>query len=341
MRTPILLASTLLVGMALAAGPVDAKPKVLLKVATLAPEESTWMKIMRDMDTEVREATADAVGFKFYPNAVQGDEQVVLRRIRNGQLHGAGVTGSGLGTIAPEVRVLELPFLLRSDAEVDLAHRTIDDALEEAIEEKGFVLLGWAEVGPIHLFTNTPVTSADDMRDVKMWLWEGDPVSEAIFETFSIPPIPLSIAHVMTSLQTGMVDGVYASPYACIALQWFTRVSHMLETPMAHGTGGVVVSKRAFEKIPAEHRAVVRRIAREHLDELVAATRDENRAALATLAAEGVTPVTPDPAAMTGFRTRAREVWAALAGDLYSRELLDRLVSALEAERTAAAGSAG
>lgn len=341
MRTSILFTLPLAAGLLLAPDPVDAKPDVLLKVATLAPEESTWMKIMRDMDEEVREATGDAVGFKFYPNAVQGDEHVVLRRIRNGQLHGAGVTGAGLGAIASEVRVLELPFLLQTDAEVDLAHRTIDDALQAAIEKKGFVLLGWAEVGPIHLFTNTPVTSAADMTDVKMWLWEGDPVSEAIFETFSIPPIPLSIAHVMTSLQTGMVDGVYASPYACIALQWFTRVSHMLEAPMAHGTGGVVVSKKAFDRIPAAHQATVRRIARAHLDQLVAATREENRAALATLAAEGVAPVSPDPAAMVGFRTKAHEVWDELAGDLYPRQLLDRLVNALEAERTADAGAAG
>jgi TRAP-type C4-dicarboxylate transport system substrate-binding protein len=343
MRTPSLLGTSfaLMATLILTASPVDAKPKTLLKVATLAPEESTWMRIMRSMDAEVREATGDAVGFKFYPNAVQGDEAVVLRRIRNGQLHGAGVSGAGLGAIAPEVRVLELPFLLESDAEVDRAHAAIDDILEAAIEEKGFILLGWAEVGPIHLFTNTPVRSAPDMSGVKMWLWEGDPVSEAIFEAFRIPPIPLSIAHVMTSLQTGMIDGVYASPYACIALQWFTRISHMMATPMAHATGGVVVSKKAFEKIPSDHQATVRRIAREHLDEIVAATRRENLAALTTLTEQGVTSVAPDPAAMAGFRERAREVWQTLSGDLYPESLLERVVTAVKSERNTTAGSAG
>jgi TRAP-type C4-dicarboxylate transport system substrate-binding protein len=85
------------------------KPDLHLKVATVAPEGSAWMKVMRQIDREVRDATDNAVGFKVYPGGVQGDEAVVLRKVRSGQLHGGGLSGLGLGLIAPETRVMEVP----------------------------------------------------------------------------------------------------------------------------------------------------------------------------------------------------------------------------------------
>ena len=171
----LVLAATLLALLTPAQRALAQKPKFQLKVATLAPDGSTWMQIMNDMDAEVREATGNAVGFKFYPNAVQGDEKVVLRKIRSGQLHGAGFSGSGLGDLAPDIRVLELPFLFNDDEEVDLAHQVADATFAAELDAKGYVLLGWAEVGPIYVFTNSPVQQAADMSKVKMWLWEGDP----------------------------------------------------------------------------------------------------------------------------------------------------------------------
>lgn len=312
------------------------KPETLLKIATLAPEGSTWMRVMNEMDADVRTATGDAVGFKFYPNMVQGDEQVVLRRIRNGQLHGGGFTGLGLGEIAPAVRVLEIPFLFRSDDEVDAVHAAVDAELERAMESNGFVLLGWAEVGPIYLFTRTPVRSREDLSGVKMWLWEGDPIAERMFKVFDVPPIPLAIPHVMTALQTGMVDGIYASPYACIALQWFTRVKYLTDVPVTHATGAVVVSRKAFETIPAEHQKTVRAIARRHLDGLVAETRRENVEALEEIEAAGIVRVESDAAQLARFRERARTVWTELAGALYPKPLLDQVLRTLDDYRAEA-----
>jgi TRAP-type C4-dicarboxylate transport system substrate-binding protein len=311
------------------------KPAVELKIATLAPDGSTWMQVMDAMDAEVRQATAGGVGFKFYANGAQGDENVVLRRMRNGQLHGAGLSGTGLGDIAPAVRVLELPFLLRGDSEVDAVHGAIDAELTRAFDEKGFVLLGWAEVGPVYVFTNSPVRSPTDLAKVKMWLWEGDPVAESLFKVFSIPPVPLSIAHVMTSLQTGMVDGVYSSPYGCVALQWFTRVKYITDEPMAHATGALIVSKAAFEKIPADQREVVKAIARRHLDGLVTITRKENLDALAAIEKNGIQRVAPDAAQLASLRERAKLVWKDLSGKLYPPELLDQVTKTLDTYRSA------
>ncbi|NNF96504.1 MAG: TRAP transporter substrate-binding protein DctP, partial [Halobacteria archaeon] len=58
------------------------------KIATLSPEGSTWMKVMRAGADEVAEKTNKRVQLKFYPGGVMGDDMAVMRKIRIRQLQG-------------------------------------------------------------------------------------------------------------------------------------------------------------------------------------------------------------------------------------------------------------
>jgi TRAP-type C4-dicarboxylate transport system substrate-binding protein len=81
------------------------------------------------------------------------------------------------------------------------------------------VLLGWTDIGFVYLFSNRTVGSAEDLKKTKLWVWQGDPIAEKTFAHLNVPYIPLSVMDVMTSLQTGLVDTVYSSPLAAIALR--------------------------------------------------------------------------------------------------------------------------
>ncbi|MFQ5601098.1 MAG: TRAP transporter substrate-binding protein DctP [Candidatus Krumholzibacteriia bacterium] len=305
-----------------------AKPKHQLKLATVAPEGSTWMKVMREIDAEVRRTTDNAVGFKVYPGGVQGDERVVLRKTRAGQLHGGGLTGLGLGLIATEVRVVELPFLFDSYEQIDLAYERIGERLESYLEDAGYTLLGWAEVGFVYLFSKQPIAAQADLRSAKMWLWEGDPLAAAFYRSADVVPVPLAVTDVMTSLQTRLIDAVYSSPLACLALQWFTRVSYFTDVPLTFGSGAVVVSNESFERIPEEHRETVLRICRERFRKLVERTRAQNEEALLEIEKQGVRRVSVPPQELERFRAVGVRVWKEQAGELYPQELLDEVLAA-------------
>ena len=68
-----------------------------LKIATLAPEGSGWVRALRDIDRDVRKQTNKEVRLKIYPGGVKGDEDVMIRKIRVGQLQGGGFGGTGGG----------------------------------------------------------------------------------------------------------------------------------------------------------------------------------------------------------------------------------------------------
>jgi TRAP-type C4-dicarboxylate transport system substrate-binding protein len=309
------------------------KPKFQIKFATLAPDGSTWMKTMHAIDDEVRARTENRVGFKFYPGGVQGDEEVVLRKIRNGQLHSAGFTGFGLGTVVSDVRVMELPFLFESLDELDHLRGELADYFDAKFDEAGWVNLGWTDVGFIYLMSKNEIRTPDDMKHAKMWIWSGDPLAELFFRAFDISPIPLAAPDVLTSLQTGIIDVVYASPLACVALQWFTRIDYMNNVPLTHGLGAILVSKKSLRKVSPEDLAIVREVAAPHLRELTLKTREQNGEAIGEMEKEGVQVLEIDEAVRADFYKTGRAAWKDGVGSLYPQELLDRVIAILEAYR--------
>ena len=336
------------VGLALAAAPssaqkpakAPAKAQVEIKFATLAPDGSTWMKAMRKVDEDVRARTSNRLGFKFYPGGVQGDEKDVIRKMRNGQIHAAGFTGFGLGAIVPETRVLELPFMFESIEELDHVRRETNAYYEKAFAAKDYALLGWTDVGFVFLYTKTPVQKVVDMPKVKWWIWSGDQLAEIFYKAFNISPVPLAAPDVLTSLQTGVVDGVYASPLACVALQWCTRVKYMSDVPITHGISAVVTTEKSLAGVSAADRAILLEIMQRELAALTSKTRTQNEEAIAEIKKEGVQVVTTDAAARQEFVTRGRAAWKDGVPSLYSQELLDRVTALLaDYRKTHSAGS--
>lgn len=299
-----------------------------IKLAILAPEGSAWHQVMTAWDKELQEKTAGRVKLKIYAGGVLGDEKDIIRKMRIGQVHAAGFTGLGLGVVNPAVRVLELPMLVNNYQEADAVTAKIQPKLEQGFDEKGFVLLGWAETGFINVFSNKPIATLKDMSGMKMWAWEGDPLVETMYKTFSIVPIPLPITDVLTSLQTNLIDAVYAPPLGAIALQWFTHTKYMSDLKLADSTGGILITKQALSALDAGDQAILKSTAKKYSKMLVDRTRADNDKSYATLTGAGVKTIKILPEEVEKIRVNCQKIWAELAGKLYSKELLDEVMIA-------------
>ncbi len=311
------------------------RPKFAIKFATLAPDGSSWMKAMHEIDDQVRLRTENRVGFKFYPGGVQGDEKDVLRKIRNGQLHGGGFSGFGLGAVASEVRVLELPFMFRDHAELDYVRQELSAELDQVFTDAGYTNLGWVDVGFIQIFSKQPIATPADLQAARMWVWAGDPLAELFFSAFDLSPIPLAAPDVLTSLQTGVIDAAYSSTLACVALQWFTRVSYMTDVPITHGLGAALIADKALRKVSAEDLAVIREVSAPILRRLTEQARQDNVDALGEMAKEGLAVVPVSAEVRSQFYTTGQSAWQDGIGKLYSAERLQQVKDLLQAYRAA------
>jgi TRAP-type C4-dicarboxylate transport system substrate-binding protein len=296
-----------------------------IKFATLAPEGSTWITVMKEYDQVIRKESGGRLGFKIYAGGVAGDEKDVLRKIRLGQFQSAGITGVGIGEIAKSARILDAPFLFKNHAEVDYVMGQYDAELRKEFEAGGYVLLGWAEVGFIYVFTNTPVTKVDDIRNVKMWQWEGDPVAEATFKAFDINPIQLSITDVLTSLQTGLINAMYISPLAGVSLQWYTATKYMLDYPLTNSSGAVVLSKKDFDKMPPDIQEILLRNGKQLMRKLTELSRQDNIKSLDVLKKNKIIFTKPDAKEVPHYEEIGKNARRLMVGKLYSEDLLNRV----------------
>ena len=309
-------------------------PEYVIKFSTLAPEGSAWMQEMRALSADIEQATDGNVSFKFYPGGVSGDEIDVIRKVRVGQIHAAGFTGVGLGEILPEVRVLDLPFLFDTDAQIQHVYEKMNPYFSAEFEKNGYVLLGWVPVGWVYFFSKEEIDDVADLEKTKPWMWEGDPLVREAYQAFGINPVPLSVTDVLLSLQTGMVDTVYASSQGALALQWFTKVNYMTTLRMGYATGGVLLSKKKFDTLPDEYKRMVRDISARHLKKLMLKIQEDNDKSIDIMQKNGVQlSRLPDEKEIGKFRQAGAIARSKLVGNLFSQELLDKVLSYMKEAR--------
>ncbi len=306
-----------------------------IKFSVLAPEGSTWVNIMKEMDKELQTASGGKLALKIYPGGVSGDEKDVIRKMKIGQIHAAGFTGVGLGDIVPSIRILELPMLFKNYQEVDYVRNKLSKDFETQFDQKGFILLGWAEAGFVNIFSNKPIKSKADMQGTKWWAWEGDPLVKVMYESLGIVPIPLALPDVLTSLQTKLIDAVYGPPLAVVALQWFTKTKYMTDLNLANSTGAMIMTKAEFAKLPPDLQNILKTTAAKYSAKLIQSIRQDNAKSIATLKGAGIQSVAVAPNDQAELQKAADSVRPKLVGKLYSQDLLNKVQAYIDEYRKA------
>ncbi len=269
---------------------VSAKEQYTFKFATLVPPDTAWMKEIDRWADEVYQKSNGRLKFKIYPGGVMGDEPDVLRKIRSRQLQGAFFTGYGIGRIYSSARVLEMPFLFRNTDESDYVREHLMPEIEAGFRFKGFELLGWPEIGTIHFFSKQPINSLEQLKQRRIWLWQGDPVGEAFAGASGISPVPLSIIDVYSQLTArhGSIDTVYNSAFGALTMQWHTKLSYATNVAMTNAIGSLVVSNRFFKKLPEDLQQLLKSTGKITGENINRITRRDNHESITLLKESGI-----------------------------------------------------
>ena len=223
-----------------------------------------------------------------------GDDQAMYRKMRVGQLHGGGFTMTGIGKIVPDFRVIGVPFLFNSYAEVDYVVQGLLPTFIERFREKKLELISMTEVGFIYAMSTKPVATIAALKDSTNWIPSGDPVSGALLTTLGISPVQLSIPDVLSSLQSGLVDTVYNSFYGSIILQWFTKAKYITDMPYGYAYGVFLLDGKKFGQLPDKYKELIHATAAKHFPVLLEKTRTSNRESRQVLSDRGVDFVKAD-----------------------------------------------
>jgi len=273
-----------------------------LKLATVAPEGSSWMKELRAAGQQVRDRTGGRINLKFYGGGIQGNDKKVLRKIRIGQLQGGMFTSNGLEERYPDILIYGLPMLFESQEEVDYVRQKMDARLAAGLEKAGFASYGFAGGGFAYFMTGKPVTGLADLRGQKIWVPEGDQTSFVAMEALRLSPVVLPITDVLTGLQTGLLDIVATPPVGAIILQWYTKTKYVTRQPLSYTLGLMVIDQAALKDVSAADQAVLREVMSALYARLDAQNRVDNTKAEQALKTNGLQFVSPDIAEIPEWR---------------------------------------
>ncbi len=335
MRRSVCLFSALIVfflsGSLLTPKFVRGQSPVTFKLATLAPDGSAWMQVLKAAADEVQQKTGNAVQFKIYPGGVMGDERDMVRKMHIGQIHASMLSSASLASMFPEIDVLQTPFFFNSYPEADFLIEKMEDGFKSGLEKNGYVALGWSEAGFVYLMSTVPVDTLEQLRKAKVWIWSDSPMAKAIFSEAGVIGVPLSISDVLVGLQTGLVEVVYAPPSVAIALQWFTRIKHLTDAPLNYMLGGLVVKKDVFDKVSPQHQAVVQEVFQRHMTRLKEVIRTENQEALAVMQKQGVKFLAPGKATIAEFKAISEKAMQKEDGHKFSPKTKEQALAWLKA----------
>jgi TRAP-type C4-dicarboxylate transport system substrate-binding protein len=321
----------------LAAAPAGAQT---LKIATIAPEGSSWMNDMRAGAKVIEDHTEGRVQVKFYGGGVQGNDKQVQRKMRTGQLHGGAFTSGGLNLFQTDADLLSLPLLFETIEEARFVRGHIEDELRRRLEEAGYVNFGLAAAGFAYMMSNKPLRTRDDLAGQKVWIPEGEDAGFAALRSLGVAPVVMPVTDVMTGLQTDLLDSVAVPPVGAIVLQWHTRLDYITDVPIAYVYAGLLIERRAWDRLQPADQKVVREVMEGIYRKFDKYGVADNEEAMQALLDSGLERVQPDPAEVAQWREIADRAQRDLAarGDV-DPALLDQVRTLLREFRQNAAGA--
>lgn len=290
-----------------ALAPAAAQQKLQI-AGNFATEHPSSIAVDQVFKKEVARLTNNQLQVDVFPAMQLGGAKENIDAVRSGTLALTWVGAAFLSRIAPELEAVSLPFLFSSREQ---AFRVIDgpigSAIDKKLQEKGFLTLGWMELGMRHL-TNSrgPIKSMADLKGLKVRMQPNE-THLATFRALGANPVAMDIKELYSALEQRVVDA-QENPYTVITASRYAEVQkHLSNSGHFFDFIAVVASKKAFEQLKPEHQKAVR--------EAMTATIAYQR----KLAAETEAKVLPElkakmtyteitPAALAEMRTAAAPV---------------------------------
>jgi len=324
MRRTLLLA--VLFAQVLAPDVAQAQGAVRIRLGTLAPQGSSYHRILQEMGEKWKAATNGQVQLTIYAGTM-GSELELVRRMRAGQLQAAAVTTTGLASIDRGVAALQnIPMMFRTLDELDYVKARLGPMLDKRLEAKGFKVLFWGDAGWVRFFTRDKIDRPEELKRLKTFVTAGETQQFELMKSAGYSPVALEWADALTSLQTKMIDAVPTIPYFGLATQVYTIAGYMLDLNWAPVVGALIVNQKTWDALSPQQQAALSAVSLETGKQFQAQGRKEADEAVAAMQKRGLTVVPIPPPLLTEWRKTSEQMYPKIRGFMVPTDMFDEVV---------------
>jgi tripartite ATP-independent transporter DctP family solute receptor len=305
-------------------GSAIAAEELVLKSADVHPDGYPTVEAVRWLGDELKKGTDGRLSIQIYPSMQLGGEKEMIEQAQVGALAMARVSVGPMGTLVPELNVFNLPYLFRDAAHME---KVIDGPIGEEMLQKlsdhptaGLIGLAFMNAGTRNVYNSQrPIKSMADLEGLKIRTM-GNPMFVDMMNAMGGNGVAMGYDQLINALQTGVVDGAennypsYATGQHYRYAKFYSQTEHLMIPEI------LVFSKKVWETLSEEDRALLKKLGREAQQKQRALWYAMEEKALADMKANGVEVVAiADKKPFQDAVKPVREKYGAQFADLIKR----------------------
>jgi TRAP-type transport system periplasmic protein len=296
------------IGTLLATAPGARGEPVTLRLATVAPDGTSWARELKAFGREIAASTHDEVQVKWYLSGIAGDELQSHARVQRDQLDGILSGGMLCQRLAPSMRAGGIVGEFRDRDEAQYVMGRLKPIIDQEFGKAGYVNVAMAGMGFSVLFSRTPIRSMADVRRLRPWLWGLDEVLKKQLAAMGINVVPLPVEGSARAYDEGKVDGFVGLPSAALAFQWSAQARYVIDLRIGYLTGCMLLSRRAWDALSHDDQQAIESAAAKLQVRIQETSRQMDESLLSGLfAKQGLQALPVAPSLQAEFAAAARE----------------------------------
>ncbi|WP_221038020.1 TRAP transporter substrate-binding protein [Gelria sp. Kuro-4] len=308
------------------AGEKQQEGPIVLKLGHVLNEASPFHKGAEEFARAVKEKSGGRLEVKIFPNGQLGNDRTLAEAMQMGTLDMEVAGSATLVGFVPRLQLFDLPFLFRDQQH---AYKVLDGPIGKEVlkdfDQKGIVGLAFWENGLRHLTNSVrPIKTPNDVKGLKIRVQE-IPLHVSFWKILGADPTPMAWTEVYTALQQKTVDGE-ENPIQTIYTQKIYEVQKYISlTGHVYGAAVIMVSKKTYDKLPADLQKVLVEAAQETADWERNYVKDLEDKALKELPGLGMEiEHNPDREA---FKAAVQPVYDEYAEKLNAKDLIEQILN--------------
>jgi tripartite ATP-independent transporter DctP family solute receptor len=247
--------------------PAMAQAKTVFKATDVHPLGYPTVEAVVRMGKKLEQATNGRLSIQMFPSMQLGGEKEMIEQAQVGALAIARISVGPMGPIVPELNVFNLPFMFRDTAHMEkvIDGPIGDEMLKKLSEHPTANLIGlcWMNAGTRNVYNSKrPIRSMADLKGLKIRMM-GNPVFVDTMNALGGNGVAMGFDQLINALQTGVVDGAennypsYASGQHYRYAKYYSLTEHLMIPEI------LVFSKKVWEGLSPEDRALLTKVAKE------------------------------------------------------------------------------
>lgn len=318
-------ALALAAGFAGTTGIALAQQKMVLKASDVHPLGYPTVEAIVRMGKKLEGATNGRLSIQMFPSMQLGGEKEMIEQAQIGALQIARISVGPMGPLVPEFNVFNLPFVFR-----DVAHmeKVIDGEIGTELLKKlsdhptaNLIGLCYMNAGVRNVYNSKkPIEKVEDLKGLKIRMM-GNPLFVDTMNALGGNGVAMGFDQLINAMQTGVVDGAennepsYDSGQHYRYAKYYSKTGHLMIPEI------LVFSKKTFNALSADDKALVMKLAKEAQSEQRKLWYEREQEAIKKMIEAGV--VITDVKDKGAFQAAVKPVWDKYASA--HKALIDRI----------------